>query len=328
MSAKNHINNISSHNGTEKRTSCVVLRYQRIALLSYDILQTAVQPYLFESQMEYLAGNCNLISIHELIDHLRENRKFEKNSVAVTFDGGYSDIYYTAKKVLEDYQIPVTVFAHTANISGETEKFWWDELEDLIVANTDRQNLDIRIEGENYSFSLVNQHSRFYAYEKLYELLKDMSPEQQKDIIEQIKEQLEFKPAEVDNHRLMDKNEISKLSKNQLFSIGGHGHSGATIYSIEKEKKNEEIIKNKRILEKVTDSEIEYFSYPLHRYLTRQENEETQQILKDCGFKAAFGHNYGVVTCEELDYLFDIPRIKAGNFHPFTFYQLFERFFG
>lgn len=329
MTIENISGNISreqqQHHKLEK-TGCVVLKYHRVALLGYDLLQSAVQPYLFEAQMEYLAENCNLVTIEQLVRHLREHSQFEKNCVAVTFDGGYSDIFYTARDVLENFRIPATVFAYSSNLEGQAEKFWWDELEDLIVANTDNRDLSIQTEEGEYSFSLYNQNNRFYTFEKLYNLLREMSREQQKDIIIQIKEQLEFYPDEADNHRLMDRDEIYELSKSELFTIGGHGHTGASLCSANPEKNFNEIIENKQLLEQVTGNKVEYFSYPHHNRLSYQQRKEIEQMLKGCGIKAAFGHDFGTVTPETTS-PFDIPRVKAGNYHPYGFFQMFEDFF-
>jgi peptidoglycan/xylan/chitin deacetylase (PgdA/CDA1 family) len=276
--------------------------------------------------MEYLAENCKIISTNHLIQHLLENREFEVNCVAVTFDGGYSDIYYTAKEVLENYQIPATVFAYSANITGEGEKFWWDEIEDLIIANNDKRNLNIRIGDDEYNFSLTNQKDRFYTFEKLYELLRKMSAKQQKQVIEQIKEQVEFNTDEADEHRLMDKDEIFELSRNPLFTIGAHGHSGASICAANSENNFNEIIENKQVLEQITGDKIECFSYPYRFQANHRQRKEIEQILKGCGIKAAFGHDFGTVT-PEMNCIFDIPRVKAGNYHPYVFFQLFENFF-
>lgn len=321
------INKIIGNRKTTRKY-CVVLEYKRVSLLIHDPLQRAVEPYLFESQMEYLAENYRVISTDTLYEHLKENREFEENCVVVTFDGGYSDIYYTAKEVIENYQIPTTVFLYSASITGQTEQFWWDELENLIIANKNRNPLDIHIDGEYLSFSLSNQHDRFYTYQQLYNILKEANRDEQKNIIEQIKSQIDYEADQADNHRFMDRDELFELSNNELFTIGSHGHDGVIPCLLEKQAAFEQIALSKQILEEATGNEIEYFSYPNHLHRHSDNCEYLDKMLKYAGFKAAFGSNYATVNCrDEQINLFDIPRIKVGNFHPYLFYQLLGRFF-
>ena len=114
--------------------TCLILQYHRVASLCFDPLQLAVEPYYFEKQIEYLAQNFNVVSIDEMKHHLETSRPFRDKSVVVTFDGGYTDVLYTAKEVLERYKVFATVFASSADII-KGGQFWWKELEDFLIAN-------------------------------------------------------------------------------------------------------------------------------------------------------------------------------------------------
>jgi peptidoglycan/xylan/chitin deacetylase (PgdA/CDA1 family) len=90
----------NSRAGTEynETSTCLILQYHRVASLCFDPLQLAVEPYHFEQQMEYLAQNFNVVSMDEMKCHLETSQPFRQRTVAVTFDGGYSDVLYTVKK--------------------------------------------------------------------------------------------------------------------------------------------------------------------------------------------------------------------------------------
>ena len=107
--------------------ACLILQYQRVASLCHDPLQQAVEPHNFERQMEYLRENFDVISTDEMKLHMETATPFGNRTVAVTFDGGYSEILYTAKEVLDRYRIPATVFATSARII-EAEQLWQSEL--------------------------------------------------------------------------------------------------------------------------------------------------------------------------------------------------------
>jgi hypothetical protein len=188
---------VSRHIGVD---TCLVLQYHRVASLCFDPLQLAVEPYLFEKQVEYLAQNFNVISIDEMKDHLETSRPFRERTVVVTFDGGYSDVLYTAKEVLQRFKVPATVFTSSANII-EGGHFWWKELEDFLIANSWKGQLELEIDCQWCKWPLVTQLDKFRAYEDLYSILSDRTPLEQRTIVEQITRSLDLQAEELDSHR-------------------------------------------------------------------------------------------------------------------------------
>lgn len=314
-------NAVSRHTGTD---TCLILQYHRVASLCFDPLQLAVEPYLFEKQIEYLVQNFNLISFDEMKFHLEASRPFNERTVVVTFDGGYSDVLYTAREVLHRFECPATVFTSTAKII-EDKHFWWEELEDFLVANCYEGQLDLEINSRLYTWLLLTQLDRFRAYEDLYALMSDKTPQEQSAIIQQITTSLDLRANELDNHRTMNVQEIRKLEEGGLFTIGGHTHNYVKLSSLPKWQQIEEILRNKDILEEVTGHRIEYFSYPFgndNGYTT-----ETMSILEDVGYTLACGNAYDTVSIAKQTSRYELPRIKVGNWNMFTFYRFLRRFF-
>ncbi len=88
-----------------------VLMYHRIVdSTEYD--QLSVSPKIFERQMHYLANNFNVTSLDLAVQTLFNNKK-NSNSVVVTFDDGYLDNLEYALPILEEYNIPATIFITT-----------------------------------------------------------------------------------------------------------------------------------------------------------------------------------------------------------------------
>ena len=80
-----------------------------------------VDPHSFENQMRILAKNTD-VSLVGLSDclHAISNRSL---AVAVTFDDGYKDNFYTVAPIMQKYGIPFTVFVSTALIQNKTPYF-------------------------------------------------------------------------------------------------------------------------------------------------------------------------------------------------------------
>jgi peptidoglycan/xylan/chitin deacetylase (PgdA/CDA1 family) len=308
-----------------KSNTCLVLQYCRVALLSHDPLQLAVEPCRFEKQIEYLANNFNVISVNEMKYHLERKTAFREKTVVLTFDVGYADVLYTAKEVLERYEVPAAVFATSANITTETQ-IWPNVLENYLIANRFQGRLDIEIDDELYRWPLTSQDDRFRAYDDLYSILSDKNPSEQKEIIGQINQSLELRANELDNNRTMNAHELKTLEEGELITIGGHTHNYVKLSSLPKWQQIEEVSKNKDVLEEALGHRIEYFSYPFGN--DNDHNADTVNVLKDIGFSLACGSCYGTVNLAEETHYYDLPRIKVGNWNQFTFYKFLKGFFG
>jgi peptidoglycan/xylan/chitin deacetylase (PgdA/CDA1 family) len=304
--------------------TCLVLQYHRVASLCFDPLQLAVEPYHFEQQMEYLAQNFNVISMDEMKYRLETSRPFRHRTVAITFDGGYSDVLYTAKDVLQRYNIPATVFTSSAHII-EGFHYWWKALEDFLVANHFKGQLELEIDHRTCKWPLNTQFDRFRAYDDLYSILSNKTPPEQRTIIEQLTANLNFEAEELDNHRIMNTQELRKLEEGRLVTIGGHTHSYVKLSVLPRWRQIEEILRNKDILEEILGHNIEYFSYPFgndNSYTT-----DTIDILKKTGYRLACGNSYGAISIADQTSHYELPRVKVGNFNTFTFYRFLRRFF-
>jgi len=304
--------------------TCLILQYHRVATLCHDPLRLAVQPHNFERQMEYLVGNYNVISMDEMKRHLETATPFAKRSVVVTFDGGYTDVLYTAKEVLAEYGVFATVFMPSAKIT-EPGQFWQSELEDILIAGNAGGHLEIEIDGQSYMWSLRTRRDAFHTFDVLCSIIPSSPPSAQKRIVNQIRLALDAKPAEPDCHRTMDALELRMLEDGGLITVGGHTHNLVKLSALPQWQQIEEVVRNKEVLEEVLEHPVEYFSYPFGN-----ENgctKDTAAILENAGFTLACDNSYGTVNAAKTTDHFELPKVKVGNWNPFTFYKFLEGFF-
>jgi peptidoglycan/xylan/chitin deacetylase (PgdA/CDA1 family) len=305
--------------------NCVILQYRRVALLSHDPLRLAVQPHNFERQMEYLAANFDVISMGELRQHLETATPWSDKTVAVTFDGGYSDVLYTAKEVLERFEIPATVFVPSVNLIDRT-RFWWDVLEDLLIAGDPHGQLAIETEEESYCWPLASQQDRFRAFDDLYGILSDKTPLDQTEIIAEVVRSLDGLGEELDSHATLSRQELKTLEDGGLITVGGHAHHGAKLSLLSEPEQRDEIEHNKRILEEILGHRIECFAYPFGD--EGSYTPATQRILRDFGFRLSCGVSSDTVSAAAANRLYELPRLKIGDWNPFPFHRYLEAFLG
>ncbi|MCX5644916.1 MAG: polysaccharide deacetylase family protein [Phycisphaerae bacterium] len=303
--------------------SCAILQYHRVALLSHDPLRLAVQPHHFERQMEYLATSCNVISLNELRQHLETATPWRDRTVAVTFDGGYSDVLYTAQEVLERFEIPATVFVPSVNLIRRT-RFWWDDLEDVLLAGDSCGPLVVETDEESYCWPLTSQHDRFRAFDDLYGILSNQAPARQRELITGILRSLDGPGEELDSHATLTAQELPRLEEGGRITVGGYTHHGVKLSLLSEPEQRREIQYNKRMLEEVLGHEIECFAYPFGdegSYTTA-----TGRILRDSGFRLSCRVSPDPVSVTGADGLYELPRLTIRDWNPFTFHRYLEAF--
>lgn len=123
----------------------------------------------------------------------------------------------------------------------------------------------------------------------------------------------------------MNAQELRRLAESRLVTIGGHTHSYVKLSSLPKWQQIREISINKKILEEVLGHNIEYFSYPFGG--DNGYTAETINILEGMGFSLACGNSYGTVSISGWTSRYELPRVKVGNWNPYTFYRFLRRFF-
>ncbi len=88
----------------------VVLGYHRVTALRSDPHHLAVHPDHFRAQMEVLRANYRPVALDDLPEAVRESRSGAPPPVAVTFDDGYHDVVSEALPILEELEVPATLF--------------------------------------------------------------------------------------------------------------------------------------------------------------------------------------------------------------------------
>src|SRR3989344_2957961 len=86
-----------------------ILLYHRVASVKDDPLSLSVSPETFSEHLKFLKENFNVVSLKEIADMIR-NKNLKNKSVAITFDDGYVDNLQNALPILEQNQIPATIF--------------------------------------------------------------------------------------------------------------------------------------------------------------------------------------------------------------------------
>jgi peptidoglycan/xylan/chitin deacetylase (PgdA/CDA1 family) len=254
----------------------VVLVYHRIASLASDPELLAVTPENFRAQLRHLKDSCSLVRFEE------DWTKVPKPAVAITFDDGYADNAVQALPILEEMEVPATVFVTTGQI-GTKQEFWWHELERLLLKDGTLPatfQLDGTRFGRKWRTGSSTEREAFYR--QMVRLMNDVDSDLRNKWLCQIREWSKAGAADGDLHRALTLEELRLLAGSKWVTIGAHTVTHTRLAALSPYLQKEEIAVSKRQLEAWLGQDISVFSYPFGRKC--DYTKETVSFCREAGF--------------------------------------------
>lgn len=260
----------------------LILGYHRITENADDVYSTCVRPQNFAEQLSVLRKHANPIPLGALIQGLQEDT-LPPRSVAVTFDDGYADNLYQAMPLLEQYEIPVTLFATTGYLG---RRFWWDELTCLLLESPSLPaELFLEFASETHfwqEFKDLNEDRRLIL-EEIYQILLGQTVEAREEAMGQLSKQIDITCDQgIGDGRAMTPGELTEFSRDRLVTIGAHTVSHPVLTDMSPIEQQYEIEQSKRDLEALLNQTVDAFSYP-----NGAADETTRNFLRQTGFSSA-----------------------------------------
>lgn len=283
--------------------SSMILLYHRVLDYESDPQLLAVSIANFTEQMQYLKKNYQIISLEKLTNAIIENT-VPKNAVAITFDDGYADNYLFAKPILEELEIPATIFVTTSLIDSERE-LWWDELEQVFLhADELPAHLDLRLDDFKISLNTESSTSEKFnnwditinesisprkkAYLRFHSILKTLDHTKRNEIMSFLFNWSGQKRVCRKYYRTMSSGEIFDTSKDGLIEIGAHTDNHSVLSYLTYEDQKKEILTCKLKLEEITNFKIKTFAYPFGSHLDYDKSSVLS--VKEAGFSSSYSN--------------------------------------
>lgn len=285
------------------RSHDLILFYHRVAIIGSDPWSLCITPEHFVEHLELLRA-CVPITLEQV----RPSGRFlcKRPRVAITFDDGYADNLYTAKPLLERYDIPATIFVVTG-YAGQEREFWWDELEKIVFAPETLPRTVQFASALATSTLDTDGFSRPALYMALYRHLQSMSHEERCNVLNQLLVWSHQSPSVRDSHRVMTAEEICQLMKGGLIEIGSHTVTHPKLQSQSMESQKAELRDSKEWLEDLCGHPITTFSYPFGG--SKHYTLETVGAVSEAGYLRACttaGHRVA-----KHHTLYELPRFNA-----------------
>lgn len=263
------------------KSRVLTLYYHRVNSLEHDSNLLCVSPKKFRQQMLCLKKNYQIVRFEE------DWTTLDSDAVAVTFDDGYLDNMEYAVPVLEELQVPATVFVSTGTLNQNRE-LWWDELERLLLIGNDIPD-SFRITDEEFDceWSTGTWEYRRNCYQGLHYLMKNcITPARREKWMMHLWNWRRLDRGCRKENLTLSSKDIGKLMESKMISIGAHTVSHPSLANLDRELQEYEIRSSIEILSQITGNKITLFSYPFGS-AGEDFNDETIEICRQCGILKA-----------------------------------------
>jgi peptidoglycan/xylan/chitin deacetylase (PgdA/CDA1 family) len=220
----------------------------------------------------------------------------------ITFDDGYVDNFLFALPLLEKYKVPATIFVTTDYI-GKDRELWWDELEKKFLGKSET--------GWDVTQPILNQKCEKYL--NSHKKLKALGHKERSKISREARK----------NYRVVNQEELKKLSKSKYIEIGSHTVTHPQLSTLDDKNLSYEIAQSKKKLEQIIQKPVLSFSYPYGGLTDIGEN--TPRIVEKSGFRCAVANFPNLVGRKKNKFL--LPRYLVRNWDEKTFHDKLKSWF-
>ena len=276
----------------------------------------------FQKHLELLQSRFEVLNLQDLIDRLLAGKSISQ-CCALTFDDGWLDNYQNAFPLLQEFNLPATIFLTTDYIG--TNYWFWPEKISLCLCRLykDKPAMDMMrnpIRDVIIKAGFFSSLSYEAVLDSLIETLKGYSPNERQNFVEQFA--LSCGIQEEKERMLMNWNEVRKMADSRLVNFGSHTATHELLDQLDSNLIYEEINISKNQIEMETMQPCTLFAYPNGNY-----NNTTIKILKKIGFQAAVTTKRGFVS-HSIN-ITELPRIAMhediSNNTPLFYWRILVR---
>ena len=250
---------------------------------------------VFERHILTLKKEFRIIPHTEL--HIRRTAR-EPRRVLLTFDDGFRNHAEVVAPILRKHNVPATFFV--CSRSAQPRKYLWFS---YIRA------LENHFQGNGFSFRSMfvdmSRNNRRASIQQLEDILLKLQPHPLRlyEAIETELPQLEDFVTEerlADGYAGMTAEQLRDLSRDSLFSIGGHTLDHPFLSRCERAEARRQVLENKRWIEEITGRSCEAIAYPSGDY--------NADVLADCE-QIGLKEGHAVIPRVGTHADFELPRV-------------------
>ncbi|POA18291.1 polysaccharide deacetylase [Pseudomonas sp. FW300-N1A1] len=223
--------------------------------------ELCVGPQAFDHLLGWLKRHFDCVPLMSLLQPDARLHQSARPRVALTFDDGWRDNALNAFPVLQQHQVPASIFLSTDFI-GSRQRFWWESLGETLWGShgeVPRQNLidHLQQSGHTLPESLLgeaDEQRRSQALAHYLQTLKRLSPD--------TLSQLAGTCPEDASPQALDWHQVRTLESSGLISFGPHGASHAILTGLDDQRLEQELRRSRDALDNGCLQPLPVYCYP------------------------------------------------------------------
>jgi len=248
-----------------------ILRYRRI-VTPHSLIHLPdfyVKPAVLELHAGEANSKLNPISVQSLTERLLGDEPVPPKSICITFDGGFREQFESAKKLVDVFKLPITIFLATDFIDSRN-LFWQEKLLlalDKIQRETEVGPLDVDIG--------VDPEDEAYGVAKILYILEQAEQSSWEDrslFLQRTLSKADSLGGLQYERNFMTWDEVKELAEHPLITIGVHGASGQAWEELRSQELTADI---KRAQQALSAREVPWSPLvappPFSRFVPREE---------------------------------------------------------
>jgi len=292
------------------RHKVLILTYHGITNRQYTPpIITQLPKDIFEQHLIFLKKHYNVLPLSDFLESIKDKKiQLPPNSALITFDDGLMNNYTVAFPLLQQHQLPATIFLCT-NMIGRKKMFWFDELYFLMKYGLE-QNINF-LDIHDLFFNISNPIDTTFLYCQVVEKMKRLGRKEQNAVLDNLRQEIIYNQKELlEDFTCLSEEHIKEMKKTGLISFGVHTANHRILTELSKDEMSAEINQPRQILSDILDENVYSFCYPNGR--PRQDFTLTDEsYLKKSGYLCAFSTEAGLCSSQSNE--FRLPRISADN---------------
>jgi peptidoglycan/xylan/chitin deacetylase (PgdA/CDA1 family) len=293
-----------------ERSSLLALNYHRIGNPDDDLFDPGVFAATGEQlseQISYLKRHVSLVTLEEALAFVDGaiHEQTRRCRVLMTFDDGYLDNYEVAFPILRSHGVQGVFFLVTSLV-GSCYVPWWDHIAYLMKTALQRRfrlgypaDLIVDVDGNGMTKSL-------WDVLNLYKRPENTDPVR---FIRELREEAKGNDPPSTQRRFLNWDEAREMIGGGM-AIGSHTHSHHVLSQLEPEQQRQELAQSRALLREKLGIEADALAYPVGGRASF--SEETQQIAREVGYRAAFSF-HGGINLPEMTRSYDVKRVGVDN---------------
>jgi len=294
---------------------CIILLYHRIVDDNSKYLNkgAAVHHHIkdFKREITYFKKHFQILSMDQVVNHIKVGKGFKRPSIAITFDDGYLDNYTLAYPVLKKHGVPATIYL-TTGLVGTPDGIWTEQI-GVAFLETKKACFNFSVLLGDETIPIETKEEKERANSEVSEALKLRPDDERRELMQKLFEELEVseKSGKHFGERMMlNWEEVQEMRKDGM-TIGSHSHTHPILSQMPSEKAKDEILNSKKVVEKNVDIEVKHFSFPNGR--EEDFSDELRDYCREIGFESICSVVYGPYDASKKD-PFALKRV--GAIHP------------